>query len=120
MLETLLETKVIVPNDVVEAIAAEVENFPHISVMCCHSIYGAVIPPFMIFPTLNQLPDDLKIFADSGQIDITCAPSGYMSRDCFLFWTICFINHLYVLRQKLPSDIQNSRAVFILDGFGTE
>lgn len=64
MLETLLETKVIVPNDVVEAIAAEVENFPHISVMCCHSIYGAVIPPFMILPTLNQLPDDLKILAD--------------------------------------------------------
>lgn len=116
MLETLLSTKVIVPSDCPEAIAADVEDFPHISVMCCHSIYGEVMPPFMILPTIQQLPIELKIFAESGQIDIACAPSGYMCRDCFLFWAICFINHLNVYRQKLPINLRTSRAVLILDG----
>lgn len=116
MLETLLGTKVVVPEGTDEAIAAEVEGFPHISVMCCHSIYGEVMPPFMIIPTIRNLPPELKIFADSGQLDISCAPAGYMNRDAFLLWTITFINHLSVYRLKLPASIMNSRAALILDG----
>ena len=75
MLETLLNGKVIVPAGVGEAIEVQLEEFPHISVMCCHSIYGDVMPPFMIIPTITPLPEELRIFAESGQIDIACAPS---------------------------------------------
>ena len=119
MLETLLNSKVIVPEGVSEAIVAQLEEFPHISVICCHSIYGDALSPFMILPTITALPDELKIFADSGQIDIACAPSGYINRDCFLFWTITFINHLNMIRMKLPSEIRNVRAALFLDGYSS-
>lgn len=116
MLETVLNGKVIVPEGITEAIAAQFEDFPHISVMCCHSVYGDVMPPFMIIPTITSMPEELKIFAESGAIDIACAPSGYMNRDCFLRWAITFINHLNIYRLKLPSQIRNSRALLFLDG----
>lgn len=85
MLETLLGTKVLFPEDATEALAAEVESFPHISVMCYHSLLGEVMPPYMIIPSIRTLPPELKIFSDSGLIDVVCAPSGYMNKDAFLF-----------------------------------
>ena len=60
MLETLLGTKVIVPEGTDEAIAVEVEGIPHISMMCCHSIYREVVPPFMNIHTVRNLPPELK------------------------------------------------------------
>ena len=116
ILETLLNGKIIVPEGVTEAIAAEIEQFPHISVMCCNSVLGDVMPPFMILPTITTLPDELRIFTESEQIDVACAPSGYMNRDCFVRWTITFINHLNIYRLKLPLAIRNQRAVLIMDG----
>lgn len=85
MLETLLGTKVLFPEDATEALAAEVESFPHISVMCYHSLLGEVMPPYMIIPSIRTSPPELKIFSDSGLIDVVCAPSGYMNKDAFLF-----------------------------------
>ncbi|KAK8861120.1 hypothetical protein M9Y10_012815 [Tritrichomonas musculus] len=60
--------------------------------------------------------NELKIYTESGQIDIGCAPAGYMNSDAFLLWSITFINHLNVYRLKFSSSIQNFKAVRILEG----
>lgn len=117
MLETLWGTKILVLEDVTEVLAAEVESFPHMS---CHSIFGEVMPPYMIIPSIRTLPPELKIFLDSGLIDVAFAPSGYMNKDAFLFWTLTFINRLSVYQLELSEAIRNSRAVLILDGHSSK
>ena len=116
MLETELHTKILVPVDVREAISADLEQFPHISVMCCHSVSGKVLPPFMILPEIQKLPDELKDLAESGLIDIASAPSGYMNRDLFLFWSIIFINEVNEYRKKLSEEVADNKGLLIVDG----
>ena len=116
MLDVVISTKVLVPGEMREAITPTVDQFPHISVMCAHSIMGPVLPPFMIFPDLTKLPQELTDLVDSGQIDVASAPSGYMSRDTFLFWVFNFINQIEVYRKTLPDEVAGNRGLLILDG----
>ena len=109
MPETELHAKILVHVDVSEAIAADLEQFPHILVMCCHSVSGKVLPPFMILPEIQKLPDELKDLAESGLIDIASAPSGYMNRDLFLFWSIIFINEVNEYRKKLNEEVADNK-----------
>lgn len=116
MLDTELHTKVLVPDNVREAISADLEQFPHISVMCCHSILGKVLSPFMILPEIQKLPEELSDLAESGLIDIATAPSGYMNRDLFFFWSVIFINKTNEYRKTLNEEIAHNRGLLVLDG----
>ena len=42
--------------------------------------------------------------------------SGYMTRDMFLWWSICFINWLSQYRLTLPIEMRSDDALLILDG----
>ena len=93
MLDTTLRGKLIVDlSDPHPILNRDALKLPHVTSMCCHTVSGVPLPPFIILPKLNKLPEELREFAASGQAWFASSQSGWMCRDLFLIWTIHFIN----------------------------
>jgi hypothetical protein len=116
MLECSGKAKVLVPEGSQEGIFESNESFPHISAMMTHTASGEALPPFVIFPKLNDLPPDLAQFDSSGKIWFVSSPKGWQSRNSFLIWCFHFINWLSSYRKRLRSSIRHSRGLLISDG----
>ena len=116
MLDTSFKTKVITPDHTAEIIAPHLVQIPHLTSMCCHNVIGEKLPPFLILSDLSQTPTELKPFIDRGQIWLSSSPSGWQTRDTFLFWSLCFINWLSSYRLKLGATIRDATALLIMDG----
>ena len=84
--------------------------------MCCHNVAGEKVPPFLILSGLSELPKELKPYVDRGQIWLASSPSGWQTRDTFLYWTLCFLNWLSTYRLTLSEEIRSKTALLIMDG----
>ena len=116
MMETSGRTKVLSPNANEEIIGHELAQMPHLTSMCCNNVLGEKVPPFIILNGLATMPVELKPFVDRGQIWLSSSPSGWQTRDTFLYWTICFINWLSTYRLTLSEEIRSADALLIMDG----
>ena len=116
MLDSSGKSKVITPDRVTEIIGSALPQMPHLTSMCCHNVLGERVPPFLILNGLIHLPPELKPFVDRGQIWIASSPSGWQTRDTFLFWVLCFINWLSSYRLRLSDAIADKTALLIMDG----
>ena len=116
MLQTSSRRKAVLPIGVKCVVEEGYPNLPHISAMMCTNILGIGPPPFIILNDLQHLPPELKCFADGGNAWFASSSNGYMTRDVFTMWTICFVNWLSKYKQSLPCDIRRGKALVILDG----
>ena len=116
MVETKSRRKVLVPDNIRQAIEAGFPEMPHITGMMCANVFAAGPPPLIILEDRKTLPEELKDLVFSNKISVGSTSNGYMTRDMFLIWTILFINWLMSYRLTLPADIRESRAVLIIDG----
>ena len=116
MLDTTLRQKVVVRSGIQSVVEQGFPNMPHITGMMACNVFGQGPPPLIIFKDLRCLPDELKMFSDSHEAWFSSTPSGYMTKDMFVFWTLCFINWLSHFRLTLSSHLHNSQALIILDG----
>ena len=84
--------------------------------MLAANVIGDGPPPFVILSELKNLPSELEQFVASQQIYVGSTKSGYMTREMFTFWVICFINWLSYYRLTLPEAIRSKKALIICDG----
>ena len=116
MVETKTRRKAVLPVGVKVAVEEGFPSMPHISAMLCTNVCGMGPPPFIILNSLKSLPDELKSFATNGSCLFVSSPSGYMTRDVFTLWTICFVNWLSCYKLQLPAGLRTEKALIILDG----
>lgn len=116
MLEASGRSKVLTPEAAAEIIGISITQMPHLTSMCCNNVLGVKLPPFIILSELVTLPAELKPFVERGQIWLSSSPSGWQTRDTFLYWTLCFLNWLSMYRLTLGPQIRDSYALLIMDG----
>ena len=116
MIETAMKNKVVVRTGVKTVVEEGYPNMPHITEMMCCNVYGQGPPPLVILNGLRSLPEELKMFSTNDEVWLGSTTSGYMTKDMFVYWVICFINWLSKFRCNLPLDIRESEALIILDG----
>ena len=94
--ETKLDTpkngNVVVPKSVQEAISQGLPDMPHITSMCCHTVTGK---------GLKNCPDELLELVDSGLLYLASSPSGWQTRDTFLFLGIYSIEKRLLLHSVI-------------------
>ena len=117
MLNTTYRGKVLVTDDNPSDVILR-KNFkiPHMTSLCCHTATGVPLPPFIVLPSLQNLPAELHEFKESGQCWFVSSPSGWICRDLFLIWVLHLINWMSLYRQTLQANIRTNRALLILDG----
>ena len=87
MLDTTLRGKLIVDFvDPHPVLGREPLKMPHVTSMCCHTVTGVPLPPFIVLPKLARLPAELAEFSITGQAWFASSQSGWMCRDLFLIW----------------------------------
>lgn len=116
MLQPTVSRKVLVPDGMSRPLLPDELTLPHITAMCCCNVLGDKFPLFIVLKSLVKLPSDLLEFQMNGDAVFASSPSGWQTRDTFLFFAICFVNWLSMFRLKLDKSIRNSRAILILDG----
>ena len=116
MLFPSMKRRVVLPRNIVNEFIQAKVSLPHFTAMCTHNMYGKSLAPFIILPKLQNLPPELKEFAERGEITFASSNSGWETRETFLFLTICFINALSEYRQDLQEEIKNNKALLIIDG----
>lgn len=116
MIDAIKKGKVVVPASVTQALAEGIPNMPHMTAMCCHTVTGKPFTPMIILKELHTCPDELKEFVGSGLIHLASSPSGWQTRDTFLFWTLCLVNEMSFYRKTLDSSIRDHKALLIMDG----
>ena len=116
MLETSIKNKVVVRAGVKEVVEEGYPNMQHITGMMCCNIYGQGPPPLVILSGLRSMPDELRMFNATDELWLGSTSSGYMTKDMFVYWTLCFINWLSKFRCSLPPDLREAEALIILDG----
>ena len=116
MIETAMKNKVVVRSGVKEVVEEGYPNMPHITGMMCCNVYGQGPPPLVILNGLRNLPEELRMFNITDEVWLGSTTSGYMTKDMFVYWVICFINWLSKFRCTLPPEIRENEALIILDG----
>ena len=116
MMESKAKRKVVVPNNVRVVIEAGLPALPHISAMVCSNVFGKGPPPLLLLEGLKNLPPELETFVQAGLVSIGSTSNGFMTRDMFLLWSILFIHWLMNYRLQLPPEIQQEKALLIVDG----
>ena len=95
------------------------EQRGHLTAMCCHNAAGASVPPMILLPAINALPEDLSapsISADNVAWFCT-TKSGWMTEASFYMWCLCFCHWLSQYRAtQLPPAMSQSEVLLILDG----
>lgn len=114
MLCPTMHRKLLVPNNTKTPTLPDEMTLPHIGAMCCCNVLGDKMPPFIILPSLANLPTDLQIYVKSGEAMFASSSSGWQTRDTFLWFVIAFINWLSTFRLKLNKDLRNFHILFSL------
>ena len=87
--------KVVVPNDRFPLSEASF-NIGHYTMLCCFNAAGFSIKPFIIVPSLMNLPEELKQFDNVAYF--ASSPSEWVTSRLFLAWTIFFVHSLRIYR----------------------
>ena len=116
MIETKIRRKAVVPADMQAVIEAAYPDMPHISGMMCTNIYGTGPPPLIILSNLQNCPEELRCFTENKQCWIGSTESGFMTKDLFLLWSICFISWLSEFRLTLPPHLMENKFLLVMDG----
>ena len=116
MLKSIMRTKVLTDSQN-DNLLRKVSDIPHITGMCCHTVTGVSVPPFIILPnSLQNLPAELNEFENDSLAWFASSKCGWINKDLFLVWTTNFLNWLSVYRRKLPQSIRFARALLVVDG----
>lgn len=116
-LDPTLKKKYIVPENVIEFIVKNAHiQIPHFKNLFSHNLIGTLIPPFVIFPNLQNCPEEIRKYINLGQILCVSTESGWQNRESFLIWCINFINWLSNYRLTLDDSIRDQKVLLILDG----
>ena len=67
---------------------------PRVTAMCCANCVGDKLPLYIILPYLKKLPSEMTEFSENSQAYFSSSPSGWETRDTFLWFAIIFINWL--------------------------
>ena len=119
MLKSVMRTKVLTHSGS-DKILREESDIPHITSMCCHSVTGERVPPFIILPnSLMNLPLELQEYVSADKAWFASSKSGWMNKDLFLIWSIHFINWMSIYRRRLPASVRHAKSLLILDGHGS-
>ena len=117
MLSPNSKSKKAVVNERIQAVIdSDIPDIPHFTAMCAVNYFGNSPPPMIILKGLVRIPPELIPITAQGLVIIASSPSGWETRDTFLYWSICFINWLSTFRETLDPAIKNGKAVVILDG----
>ena len=116
MLEPKVSKKLCVPADVELIIKNGIPNMPHITALCSHNAAGDAVPLFIVLKELRNLPLEFQEWNRTGKAWFASSPSGFITRDLFLQWSIHFINWLSSFRLTLDPSIRNAKALLIMDG----
>ena len=116
MLQPSVNRKVLVPIGHSKPLLPDGMTLPHITAMCCCNVLGDKFPLFIILNSLVKIPPNLICFQETGEAVFSSSPSGWQTRDTFLYWVICFVNWLSIYRLKLESSVRNTKAILIMDG----
>lgn len=116
MIDPLPRQKVVVPKIIKTYLHDSYPDISHITGMMCHGVYGVSLSPFVILTKLQNIPSELEILCQTGQIHLTTTNSGYMTRDLFLIWFLHFINFIRVYRNTLSQNLRNRTILLISDG----
>ena len=116
MIDAVRHGKVVVADNVQEALQESFPSMPHISVMCAHSCTGKKFTPMIILKDLKNLPYDLEEYSNYGLAVFTSSPTGWQTRDTFLYWCLLFINEMSIYRLSLSAEYREKRALLIMDG----
>lgn len=116
MIQTKTKRKAVVHLNLQQVLEECYPDMPHITGMMCANVMGDGPPPMIILSELHNLPDELKIFTECGQMWVGSTQSGYMNRSMFTYWVVCFINWLSSYRLKLPPSLRECQVLLIMDG----
>lgn len=105
MLQPTTNKKVLVPDGFNRPQLPDNSSFQHLTAMCTCNVLGDKFPLFIILHSLSKIPNDLKQFQEIGEAVFASSPSGWQTRDTFLYYVICFINWMSTFRIKLNSSI---------------
>ena len=116
MIQTKTKRKAVVHLNLQQVLEECYPDMPHITGMMCTNVVGEGPPPLIILSGLQSIPEELKEFAECGQVWFGSTQSGYMTRSMFTYWIVCFINWLSSYRLKLPSNMRECSVLLIMDG----
>ena len=80
MIEPLPRKKVVVPKNIKTYLHDSYPDISHITGMMCHGVYGVSLPPFVILTKLQNIPSELEILCQTGQIHLASTNSGYIEK----------------------------------------
>jgi hypothetical protein len=112
MLSGLKRFRVLAEVNKLPLVTAEAK-LPHLTAMCAISAAGIVFKPFVILPKLRSLKRLSEFESDA---HFATTPTGWMNRNLFTAWAICFCSELSVYRLTLPPEIRDEPILLILDG----
>lgn len=78
---------------------SEEQMFGHMTAVLSCNAAGEALDPFLILPTLMNLPSELVEL--QSQCVFATSPSGWMTSHIFLIWTLFFVSEVNQRRNKL-------------------
>lgn len=94
MLCPTMHRKLLVPNNTKTPTLPDEMTLPHIGAMCCCNVLGDKMPPFIILPSLVNLPTYLQIHVKSGEAMLASRCSGWKTSETFFLFRQKVINRL--------------------------
>ena len=70
------------------------------TVLSCISAAGQVLPPMIVYPRKQKVPDSLKSDCVPDTY-FTCSDNGWINSDLYLEWFKFFLNHISPVRPVL-------------------
>ena len=116
MVQTTRRNKVVIPSETETYFEEKEPEMPHITGFCVNNIRGDKPPLFLVLKGLKRLPQELQDLVNRRKIWVSSSKNGWMNREIFLFWCICFIGWLNEYRTNLDPLIADKPCVLILDG----
>lgn len=92
MLRPTMHCKILIPNNTNTPTLPDEMTLPHISAVCCCNVLGDKMPPFIILPSLVNLPTYLQIHGKSGDAMFVSKCSGWKTSETFF----CFAKKLLI------------------------
>jgi hypothetical protein len=84
----------------------------HLTAMCTISASGTVLKPLIVLPSLKGLKRLAEFLSDAY---FATNLTGWMNRDLFIAWSICFSAQLSAYRLTLSADIRDEPILLVLD-----
>jgi hypothetical protein len=112
MLSGLKRFRVLAEKQRLPLVTAETK-LPHLTAMCTISATGTTFKPFVILPHLKGLKKLSEFLPD---VHFATTQSGWMNRNIFTAWAICFCSELSFYRMTLPDALRNESVLLVLDG----